>query len=126
MDDGKKALDPTIIASQMVRARESVCPIGKRFKFSVRRPTEMDLVRMRGPGGEVEVNLQCLQTCVFGWSGVLESDLVEGGAGDEYPFNPVIWMQFIADRADLWEPLAKHIRDQVEGHAKRLEQLGKN
>jgi hypothetical protein len=119
-------MDARQLQAQLIKARETKVTVG-RMTFTIRRPTEMELIRMRRPGSDsVEVNLQTLQTHVTGWDGVLESDIVHGGASDPQQFDPELYRQWIEDRRDLWLPLIDAFAKAVEEQDKRIETLRGN
>jgi hypothetical protein len=112
------------LQAQLLKARDSVCEVGS-MKFTVRRPTEMELVRMRNQGGQVEINLHAIQNAVVDWE-VLESDIVHGGASDRVPFNKALYSVWVEDRVDVWSPIAKHIEKLIDEHQKKIALLTGN
>jgi hypothetical protein len=120
-------MDAALISAQLLKARDSVVEVG-RFKFTVRRPSEAELMRRRhrANGSDLLTNLASVQEDVVGWDGVLESDILDGGASEAVPFNRVVYAMWIEDRADLWEALAKHIEKVVDEHQRKIEALRGN
>lgn len=120
-------MEARYIQAQLLKARESVCECGPRIKFTVTRPTEMALVRMRsGPDGSVEINLKSIKDCVTGWEGVRESDIIPNGASDEVPFDKDLYRHWIEDKPDYWQPLIAHIGKVVDEYEKHLESIKGN
>lgn len=116
------ALEPRAILAQLLRGRETVVPVGARMKFTIQRPDEFELIRMRGTGGNVEVGLSMLQSKVIGWEGVLESDILpRSGADVPVPWDRVLYSAWIADRPDLWPPLISAFDKAINDHGKALE-----
>jgi len=99
------------------KARETQVEAGG-FGFTVRRPTDMEIVDIRGESlkqGDI------LQRYVLGWSGVTELDIIPGGDGVAVAFETALFMEWIADRPDLWAPLTNAILALYGQHQQRLE-----
>lgn len=118
-------MDPQIVLGQLLKARQHVITVG-RMKFTIIRPSELELIRWRNSLGGVDIGLEMLQSKVCGWEGVLESDILPGGASDPMPFDYALWQQWIADRRDLWTPLAKAFKEATDAHEKLIEGLQGN
>lgn len=118
-------MEPRILVSQLLKGREVVADLG-RMKFTLVRPSEMELIQMGGPTGQVDVGLVMLRDKCVGWSGVLESDISPGGASDEIPFDRVLYQNWIADRPDIWVPMLDKFGKAIDAHRKALEQLKGN
>lgn len=115
------------LAAQLLKSREiKLAPIG-RFTFTIRRPTEMELIRLRsGESRSIELNLDIVQSHVIGWAGVLESDIVADGASDAVPFDPDLYRIWIEEHPDLWAPLISGFGKAIEDQAKKSEALAGN
>jgi hypothetical protein len=119
-------VDARLLQAQLLKGRESKVTVG-RMSFTIRRPTEMELIRMRKPGTNlVDVNLDTIQTHVIGWENVLESDLVTGGASDAVPFDPALYAAWVEDRPDIWMPLIEAFGKAVSEQEKRMQDLRGN
>jgi hypothetical protein len=113
-------MEARYIQAQLLKSRESVVEVG-RIKFTITRPTEMALVRMRsGTDGQVEINLKSIKEYVTGWEGVLESDLIPNGASDVVPFDRDLFKHWIEDQPKYWEPLIVGIGKSVDAYEKHL------
>lgn len=118
-------MDPQIILGQLLRAKQIKVPVG-RMTFTIVRPSEMELVRWRNSRREVEIGLELMQAKVCAWEGVVESDILPGGASDPVSFDMGLWQHWIADRRDLWEPLAAAFAKAIDEHDKLIEGLKGN
>lgn len=119
-------MDAKLLQSQLLKARESKVSIG-RMSFTIRRPTEMQLIRMRRPdSSSIDINLKTIQTHVVGWDGVLESDIVNGGANDPVPFDVDLYSAWIEDRPEVWVPLIEAFGNAIASQDKRFEALRGN
>jgi hypothetical protein len=103
------------------RARETTVE-ASGFKFTVRRPTDLEMHEMQGgiPMGEV------LKRFVTGWDGVTELDLAPGGTGTPVVFDTALFAEWIADRPDLWAPLTQGVLAAWNAHQAALEESAKN
>lgn len=120
-------MDAGLISAQLLKARDSVLEVG-RFKFTIRRPSEAELLRRRhrANGSDLLTNLASVHEDVVNWDGVLESDILDGGASEPVPFNRTLYALWIEDRADLWKAIATHIEKAVVEHQKKIESLEGN
>lgn len=93
------------------------------YTFTVRRPTDIEVLQMRGQNvreGDI------LKRFVVGWDNVKELDLIPGGTGMPVEFDSDLFIEWIADRPDLWAPIIAAVNDGYEQHQKDSEQrLGK-
>lgn len=110
----------TNIAEKLRKAREVKVEAGG-FMFTVRRPTDLEMIEMRGAVSGVR-----LLRYVLGWEGVKESDLVENGDPHPAPFSAEVAEEWLADRPDLFALLATGIFDSYAAHTKQLEDATKN
>lgn len=86
------------------RAREREVEVGG-FKFTIRRPTEVQM--MQWQGGKIPV-VEFIQF-ITGWDRVTEGDLIPGGDPHPLPFSADICKEWLNDRLDLVAPLAEQI-----------------
>lgn len=104
--------------------RELRVAIGERWKFIARRPTDMEAAAISpgaAPFGEI------CQQFVIGWEGLTQHDLCGDAVSDVFPeFHIVLWHEWIADRRELWQPIAEPIIDAYTAHRKALEDVAKN
>lgn len=108
------------VLQKMLRAREQVVEAGG-FKFTVRRPTDVDMMALSGMGGVDRVF-----KFVIGWSGVRELDLIPGGDGAAVEFSPELCREWLCDRPDLAAPLVEQILGSYKTHAEAIEAAIKN
>lgn len=114
-------MDTRVLHAGVLKARESVCEVG-RFKFIVRRPTQMQqLLRgNRHKGNDLEVANESIENDVIGWEGVLESDLKQDGAAEAAPFDPALYRAWVGDRPDVALAIWEHITQALAGYQTRL------
>ena len=108
------------IAERLRKAREIKVEAGG-FTFLARRPTDLEMMDMRGT-----VQGVALLRFLIGWEGVKESDVI--GHGDPHPLDyaPDVAVEWLSDRPDLFGALAGGIFDAYAAHSKALEDAGKN
>lgn len=93
------------------------------YTFKTRRPTDLEVVEMRG---QVVKHRDLLRRYVIGWVGVTELDLIPGGTSLPVEFETELFMEWVADHPELWPPLANAIMDNYTQHQTRLsDSLGK-
>jgi hypothetical protein len=93
---------------QLRKSRRRDVTVG-RWTFTVEvLPTDALFALMQGPEREDPLLLgaKICKECVVGWSGVLERDIVPSGTDDPLPFNRDLFREWVADRDDLWDPIA--------------------
>lgn len=107
------------LAEKMRRAREFDVQI-EGHKFTVRRPTDAELLDL---SGSKAFDFAC--RFVVGWD-VKELDMIPGGGPDVVPFDVADWVEWLGDRSDLWEPLSKAIVDSYKAHEAATKENEKN
>jgi len=60
---------------------------------------------------------------VYGWDGVKESDLIDGGSDQDVPFSADVFSEIIGEKIDWWKPLSTKI---LEDSFNRLDSKKKN
>lgn len=117
-------MDASLLNSRLTKARESVCKVGERMKFTVRRPTQMEDSerRHRLKGDEMAIAFETIKFGVVGWDDVLEKDIERGGANDPVKFDAELWRNWVGDRPDLWLPLWEHVLAKLGEYAKTTEE----
>ena len=103
------------------KGRESMIVAG-RYSFTVRRPTQLEVVRLMADGGNVSIETACRH--VVGWGGVQESDLLPGGDPEPVEFDGDLFAAWIADQPDLWGVIVKGVVDAVRQHEEAVETRG--
>lgn len=105
------------LIKKIQKAREITINAGK-FSFTVRRPTDLEMLYLRGQ--DVRQG-DLLEKFVTGWFGVTELDLIPGGTGVPVDFDSKLFMEFVSDRPELWGPLANGIMDSYAQHRQKLD-----
>lgn len=102
------------LVEKIRRAREMRVETGG-FAFTVRRPTDIEMMELRGGG-----SIARLLPFVTGWDGVKEADLIAGGDPHPLPFDAAACAEWLSDRPDLLEPIVERIMDSYKAHADTL------
>lgn len=106
------------LLDKLKRSRESSIQTGGHT-FTVRRPTEMEVVRANGISADFALRF------VVGWD-LKESDIVPGGNPEPAQFSEALYLAWIEDRPDLWKDIASGVVDLYVNHRKEAEQRGKD
>ena len=106
------------LLDKLKRSRESSVTTGGHT-FTVRRPTEMDVVRAKGISAEFALRF------VVGWD-LKESDIVPGGSPEPAPFSESLYLAWIEDRPDLWQDISECVVNLYLEHRKEAEERGKD
>jgi hypothetical protein len=101
------------------KARETRVEVGG-YTFTVRRPTDVEMIGLRGRG------IGSLLPFVVGWDGVRELDIINGGDPHPLAFDADVCAEWLSDRADLFGPLVKAVQEAYDRHAGELEAAAKN
>lgn len=104
------------LKERMLAARQQWVEAGG-FKFEIRRPTAMQLMRFR-EGGDEEMSHRVMTQCVVGWN-LRESDLLPGGGSDLVAFDSEAFVAWVEDRPELWAPLTAAIFDMIAAHRRK-------
>lgn len=112
----------SMLAEKMRRAREFSQEFGG-MRLKLRRPTRVEYGRMVRENAPF---IAFAQEFVIGWEGVKESDLIASGGDMDVPFDREVWHEVIADRSDLWEPIASAISEAFRKHLDDSEDRAKN
>ncbi len=103
------------LLEKLKKSRETHVEAGG-FTFTVRRPTDLEVVEMRGkPLTQGDI----MARYVTGWSGVREMDIIPGGDGVAVPFETALFLDWAADQPDLWAPLTEAILKAYDDPQKR-------
>ena len=109
------------LLAKMLKAREKRITIGAHTLI-VRRPTPLEYEEKLRTGNVARGILDF----VVGWEGVTAADLVPGGDPHPLPFDKAACAEWLSDRPDLFEPIAKAIVDGFSAHIASLEVSLKN
>ena len=107
------------LIAKLRKAREFAVEVGG-FKFTARRPTDVDAIELVGIAP-----VDFVKRFVIGWN-LTELDVIPGGGPEPVPFDQDLWSEWISDRPDLWEPLAVPIMDAYKRHVDEREAAAKN
>lgn len=107
------------LIDKLRKSREFQVPAGSHT-FTVRRPTDADVALLRSPAP-----LDFVNRFVIGWD-LKELDVIPGGGPDAVAFDALLWSEWVADRPQLWEPLAEAILGAYKTHAEAREVDAKN
>lgn len=102
-------------------ARQSVVEIGQ-YGFTIRRPTDLQIAQFNGQLDQTEI----LRRFVVDWVGVHENDLYAGGTSDPAPFDAELFVEWIADQPDYWDPITTAIIAAYKAHAEARDAHAKN
>ena len=112
----------TVSLDKYNRSRESEIEAAG-FIFIIRRPTEMDVARASRDGGMLTVTFA--EKFVVGWKKVQESDLINGGDPEPVAFDHDVFTTWLADRPDLWRPIADGVVGSYEQFTQANAERGK-
>jgi hypothetical protein len=101
------------LVDKIRKSRESNVTIDGHT-YTVRRPTDGELADM--PNG---LAFTLAKRFVIGWD-FKELDIVPGGGPEPVPFDSAVWAEWISDRSDLWEPIARPMIDAYKAHEATL------
>lgn len=89
------------------------------YHFTVRRPTNLEISKMRGVADTEDL----LRKFVIDWD-LTELDVYSGGTADRVPFEPDLFVEWVADRPELWGPLTDAIVEAYKAHeARQVDEL---
>lgn len=109
------------IADKLRKAREIKVEAGG-FSFTVRRPTDLEMIELQG--GQVRGDK--LLRFLIDWDGVKEIDMMEGGDPHPLKFDPEIAREWLSDRPDLFAKITSGMIGAYQAHSAALEEKLKN
>lgn len=96
------------------------------YTFTARRPNDVEIGRLGKVEGTVGL-YEIAREFVDDWGPAFtEADFIKGGASDVLPFERVLWAIWLADRPQLWGPIANGVVEAYREHAKAREDAKKN
>lgn len=101
-------------------SRQSQIEVGG-WSFTVRRPTELEWHEMRGV-----IDTRRLMAFVDGWSGVKESDIINGGDPHPVPFDRAVLMAWVEDLPDVMSAIVKGVTASRIARAEDAQEREKN
>lgn len=108
------------LAEKIRRARERDVEVGG-FTFTVRRPTDIEMLAMRGG-----IDIESLIGYVVGWKNVKAIDMVPGGDPVPAEFDAELAREWLSDRPDLLAPLVDAVLSSYREHVEGLGATAKN
>jgi hypothetical protein len=106
------------LIEKLKKSRETQVEAGGK-RFTVRRPTDLEVMEMRGQAlkqGDI------MERFVIGWPDMQEIDIIPGGSAVPVPFSTELFMEWVADKAELWAPLTQAILSAYEAHQTQVEE----
>ena len=104
------------LAETLKKQREAIVEAGG-FRFTVRRPTALELTEARGPDF-----LRRALRWVVGWEGVTTLAMgLPGGDGHPVAFTPALAEEWLADRDDIAVALVNDAMERYEAHAAKID-----
>ena len=90
------------------------------LRFKVRRPTDLELLRLAGKSAEDIARVFALE-CVVDWK-LTEGDVVGGAGGSAMAaFDVELYRDWIADRVELMRVVANEVAAMVSEHREKKE-----
>jgi hypothetical protein len=109
------------LIEKLRRARQSTVESGG-LAFTVRRPTDLEMYELSGKMDQRKL----LERFVVDWK-VTEVDLGSPGGGpDLVPFDPALWIEWIADHPQHWDVISEAVVAGYRQHKSDLEESAKN
>lgn len=115
-------MQPNDLVQRLKDDRISALSIG-HITFQVRRPTDIDVANIYKDG---LTTFDIARTAVTGWAGVKESDIIQGGAERQIPWNAELYAEWIKDNPQYWQPIRDHAMTAYERHASVRDEAKKN
>lgn len=109
------------LIDKMRRAREQQVTIDGH-KFTLRRPTDLQLTEASKDGG---LRLRNIAPFVVGWD-LTEQDLVPGGTGEPVPFDEAVFMEWLEDQPGLWGEFMESIMKMITARRNTMEDASGN
>ncbi len=110
----------SVLLEKIRKAREQKVEAGG-FTFTVRRPTDLEMMEMRGTG-----SVGRLLPFVVGWDGVKELDVIPGGDPHPIAFDADVCKEWLSDRPDILGPVVEKLMQAYDEHIKAVEGAAKN
>jgi len=98
---------------------------GVTYKFL--RPCQLDIVELQAKARTAQFRPIDNLRFVFGWEGMTEARLgIPGGDPHPLDWDPEAFVEFVSDRADVFEQITRAIFEAYEAHAAEAEAARKN
>ena len=108
-----------ILIDKINKSREQTVVAGG-LSFIVRRPTDLDVLEMRGKTISKPERV-LLKEFVVDWMGVTELDLIPGGTPKPVAFDAEVFLVWVADRPEIYAVLLEHIINAYKLHEQQRE-----
>ena len=113
------------------RQREVTVKLGGAKKVTFLRPAEVEMAKLLHGTGDTrtwEVGLAEVQSCVVGWDGFTEADVLGQAVGSSDPlaFDAELWALLVADKIDWMRKVADAILKSVVDHINKQDATAKN
>lgn len=113
------------LASKIRAARESKVEIdGVTYRF--RRPTDVDILEISAKASAGQFRPRELLGFYYGWEGMTEGHMINGGDPHPLDFDPEAFVEFVADRLEHFNTLTSALMDAYHAHQKAAEKARKN
>ncbi len=122
-------MDLKQIIARMAEQRSRWVEVAPGKQVRVLRPVESDLPNfIERLDGEVywSCSFAQIKSVVDAWKGFTEADLIEGGADDEVPFSPELWVAVVGDRVAYAAPVRTAVIELISEHRHSLDSIEKN
>lgn len=90
-------------------------------KFTIRRPTEMDIAELKLSGfidSDGTFNKkELMRRFVVGWN-LTEVDVIPGGTGEVVAFDSDSFVEWVSDKSELWGDIITAIIESYSNHQK--------
>lgn len=111
------------LGDKIRKAREFKIEV-EGWKLELRRPTDAEAAEILR--SDKHDFLRVATQYVIGWEDVCEADFVASGASDPIPFDRDAWIEIVADRPELWQPINDAIIERWSQHNAEREARSKN
>lgn len=108
------------LSEKLRKAREIKVEAGG-FTFIVRRPTDMEMVELRG-----EKFARAILPYIVGWEGVTEIAVLGTGAPHPVDFDQQACSEWLQDRLDILGSVVNAVFDAYSKHTEKLAESVKN
>lgn len=118
------AADVQGLLARMAAQREQWVPLGGARAVCIRRPLELELVRLRQPGAVAEF----VVSAACNWRGFTEADLLGAADGSDAPvaFATELWAEWVRDRSDAMASVSTELVNMVTRHFETRAAAAKN
>lgn len=99
------------LADKIKESRQIEVKVGD-ITFTARRATSEEMFAYYATNPDAPNGVSFAEICrkhVTGWTGVKESDLIDGGAADSVPFDKSVFDDVIGDNQEWWTYIATEV-----------------